>query len=223
VASKLKDKKSYLDTVSLWIIEDDNLFRNTMQTLLNNSEGMQCEHAFPSCEAALDVIEREYAPEVLLMDIGLPGMSGIEGVPKIKAISPATEVLMLTIHEEDDKVFQAICAGADGYLLKSSPGDDILRAVRDVLAGGSPMNAQIARRVLAMFADMAAPKGEYRLTAREKEILKLMTDGLQKKAMAEKLFVSYFTIDTHLKNIYAKLHVHSGTGAVAKVLKEKLL
>lgn len=217
------NKKSYLDTVSLWIIEDDTLFRTTMQTLLNNSEGMQCEHAFASCEAALDVIEREYAPEVLLMDIGLPGMSGIDGVKRIKAISPATEILMLTIHEEDDKVFRAICAGADGYLLKSSPGDEILRAVRDVLAGGSPMNAQIARKVLAMFSDMAAPKGDYGLTVREKEILRLMTDGLQKKAIAEKLFVSFFTIDTHLKNIYTKLHVHSGTGAVAKVLKEKLL
>jgi len=217
------ERKSYLDTVSLWIIEDDPLYRGTIQTLLNGSEGMQCEHAFPSCEAALDVIGREYSPEVILMDIGLPGISGIEGVRRIKAISPATEVLMLTIHEEDEKVFQAICAGADGYLLKSSPGTEILRAVRDALAGGSPMNAQIARRVLAMFSDMAAPRGDYGLTTREKEILGLMTDGLQKKAIAEKLFVSYFTIDTHLKNIYMKLHVHSGTGAVAKVLKEKLL
>ena len=157
------------------------------------------------------------------MDIGLQGMSGIEGAHRIKSISPATDLIMLTIHEEDQNVFKAICAGASGYLLKSSTSEEVIRAIKEVLHGGAPMNAQIARKVLDMFSKIAAPKGDYRLTEREKEILLLMTDGLTKKGIADKLFLSYFTVDTHLKNIYTKLHVHTRSGAVAKVLKENLL
>lgn len=212
-----------LDIITVWIIEDDDLYRESIYSLVSQTEGMRCERAFRSCEEALKILEKEYAPELVLMDIGLPGMSGIEGVKRIKAISPATDILMLTIHEEDEKVFNAICAGANGYLLKSSTSEEIIQAIKGVLGGGAPMNAQIARKVLDMFASIAAPKSDYGLTDREKEILGLMTDGLTKKVIADKLFVSYFTIDTHLKNIYAKLHVHSGRGAVAKVLKEHLL
>lgn len=213
-----------IDELSVWIIEDDELFRNTILSFLNQSPGIRCERAFSSCEEALKILEKEYAPEVMLMDIGLPGgMDGIEGVKRIKAISPATDIIMLTIHEEDDKVFKAICSGANGYLLKSSTSEEIITSIKEVLGGGAPMNAQIARKVLEMFASLAAPKSDYGLTDREREILRLMTDGLTKKVIAERLFVSYFTIDTHLKNIYAKLHVHSGRGAVAKVLKEHLL
>jgi len=212
-----------VDEISLWIIEDDGLFRNTILNLLNQTEGMRCEHAFPNCEEVLKLLEKEYAPEVVLMDIGLPGMDGIEGVKRIKSISPATDILMLTIHEEDEKVFRAICAGANGYLLKSSTSAEVIEAIKEVLRGGAPMNAQIARKVLDMFTNLAAPKHDYGLSDREKEILGLMTEGLTKKVIADKLFVSYFTIDTHLKNIYVKLHVHTGRGAVAKVLKEHLL
>jgi DNA-binding NarL/FixJ family response regulator len=214
---------SSIDEVSLWIIEDDELFRNTVVNLLDQTQGMRCEHGFANCEDALKLLEKEYAPEVVLMDIGLPGIDGIEGLKRIKSISPATDIIMLTIHTEDEKVFRAICAGANGYLLKSSTGEEIIAAVREVLGGGAPMNAQIARKVLDMFTAIAAPKSDYGLTDREKEILRLMTDGLTKKVIADKLFVSYFTIDTHLKNIYVKLHVHTGRGAVAKVLKEHLL
>ena len=209
--------------ITLWVVEDDDLFRNSLADLLNGTEGMRCEHALRSCEETFKLLEKEYAPEVVLMDIGLPGVSGIEGVKRIKAVSPATDLIMLTIHEEDQNVFNAICAGASGYLLKSSPSGEIIRAINEVLAGGAPMNAQIARKVLTMFAGIAAPKAEYGLTDREKEILKLTTDGLTKKAIAERLFLSYFTIDTHLKNIYTKLQVHSRGGAVAKALKENLL
>jgi DNA-binding NarL/FixJ family response regulator len=214
---------STTDEISLWLVEDDELFRNAIFNFLNQTPGMRCEHAFTSCEEVLKLLEKEYAPEVVLMDIGLPGMDGIEGLKRMKAISPATDIIMLTIHEEDENVFRAICSGANGYLLKSSTSEEIINAIKEVLGGGAPMNAQIARKVLTMFSALAAPKGDYGLTEREKEILQLMTDGLTKKVIADKLFVSYFTIDTHLKNIYAKLHVHSGRGAVAKVLKEHLL
>ena len=212
-----------IDVITLWIVEDDDLYRTAIADILNQTEGMRCEHALRSCEEMLKVMEKQCAPEVVLMDIGLPGLDGIQGVKRIKAVSPATDVLMLTIHEEDDKVFEAICAGANGYLLKSLGQDELLQAIRGVLAGGAPMNAQIASKVLHMFANLATPHGDYGLTAREKEILGLMTEGMTKKAIADRLFLSFFTIDTHLKNIYGKLHVHSGTGAVAKVLREKIL
>ena len=215
--------KEDINVISLWIVEDDDLFRKGLCDLLNHTEGMRCEHALRSCEDALTLLEKEYAPEVVLMDIGLPGISGIEGVQRIKIISPATDLIILTIHEEDQKVFRAICAGASGYLLKSATSEEIISAVREVIRGGAPMNAQIARKVLEMFSNIAAPKGDYRLTEREKEILGLMTEGLTKKGIADKLFLSFFTIDTHLKNIHTKLQVHTRSGAVAKVLKENLL
>ena len=211
------------DQIEVWLIEDDELYRNTISSLLNQSSGMRCERAFSSCEEALKLLEKEYAPVVVLMDIGLPGMDGIEGVKRIKSISPATDILMLTVFEEEEKIFKAICAGANGYLVKSSPGDEIVHAIQEVLDGGAPMNAQIARKVLDMFSGLAAPKNEYGLTEREKDILRLMTDGLTKKLIADKLFVSYHTIDTHFKNIYVKLQVHTRSGAVAKVLKEHLI
>jgi len=211
------------DQISLWIVEDDDLFRNTICSVINGTEDIRCEQSFSSCEDALKVLEKEYAPEVVLMDIGLPGMDGTEGVKHIKSISPATDIIILTIHEEDEKVFKAICSGANGYLLKSSTGEEIILAVKEVLGGGAPMNAQIARKVLTMFSKIAAPKGDYRLTEREKEILKLTTEGLTKQNIADKLFLSFYTIDTHLKNIYTKLQVHTRSGAVAKVLKENLL
>jgi DNA-binding NarL/FixJ family response regulator len=212
-----------VEKIGLWIIEDDPLFRESITALLNQTTGMRCEKSFSSCEAALKVLENEYAPEVVLMDIGLPGMDGIEGLKRIKAISPATDIIMLTIYAEDEKVFRAICAGANGYLLKSSSSEEVVGAIQEVLGGGAPMNAQIARRVLEMFHNLAAPKGNYGLTDREKEILRLMTDGLTKRMIADRLFVSFYTIETHLKNIYAKMHVHTSSGAVAKALKEHLL
>lgn len=215
--------KATPDQISLWIVEDDSLFRESVTGVINQSSDIRCEHGFGTCEDVLAFLEKEYAPEVVLMDIGLPGMSGIDGLKRMKGISPATDVIMLTIHEDDENVFKAICAGASGYLLKSSTAEEILEAVREVLGGGAPMNAQIARKVLTMFSKIAAPKGDYGLTEREKEILKLTTDGLTKKGIAERLFLSYYTIDTHLKNIYTKLQVHTRGGAVAKVLKENLL
>ncbi len=212
-----------LDKITIWLIEDNLRFRHTLAELINNAEGIQCTSSFDSCEEALAELQHSDAPRVILMDIGLPGMSGIEGVRRIKKVTPTTDVVILTVYDDDDKVFEAVCAGASGYLLKDASVDSILVAIREVAQGGAPMNAHIARRMINMFTGLAAPRGDYGLTDREREILHLLTDGLTKRQIADKLFLSFFTIDTHVRNIYAKLHVHSRSGVVAKVLKERLL
>jgi DNA-binding NarL/FixJ family response regulator len=195
--------------VSVWLVEDNALFRETAAELIDRTGEMRCTRAFPSCEDALAALAEGHAPQVVLLDIGLPGMSGLEGIGRIKAISPSTHVIMQTVYEDNDKILRAICAGASGYLLKTAPAEKIVEAIREVLAGGAPMNAQIARRVLTMFAGMAAPPpADYALTERERQILQLLVD---------------FTVDTHLKNIYAKLQVHSRSGAIAKALNERLV
>ena len=209
--------------ITLWVIEDNDTYRNAIAELVDSTEGMRCTHAFQSCERALKALEDEFAPEIILMDIGLPGMSGIEGLGRIKAISPSTELIMLTVFDDEKKIFEAICAGASGYLLKSAQPHEIIEAVHQVLVGGAPMDARIARKVLDMFSRLSLPTEEYGLTGREKEILRLIVDGLTAKGIAEKLFLSFRTIDTHVKNIYTKLHVHSRSGAVAKTFRERLL
>jgi DNA-binding NarL/FixJ family response regulator len=211
------------DAKELWVVEDDALYRKTISSLLHDVEGIHCDHAFGRCEDALHALDTEPAPDVILMDLGLPGMNGIEGTRKVREISPATRVIILTIHEDNEKIFDALCAGASGYLLKSSPPDEIERAMMEVLKGGAPINAQIARKMLAMFTHLAGPRNPSLLTQREREILKGMVDGLTKKQIAEQLILSYHTIDTHIKNIYAKLQVHTRGGAVAKALNDHLL
>jgi DNA-binding NarL/FixJ family response regulator len=182
-----------------------------------------CSLSFVKCEDAITALQKESPPQVILMDIGLPGMSGIEGVRRIRAISPATQIIMLTIYEDDANVFESLCAGAAGYLLKGGSTDKIIAAIKEVQAGGAPMNAQIAKRVLAMFTKIVSPQADYSITEREKEILNLLVSGKSQKQIADKLFLSPFTIATHMKNIYAKLHVHSRSEVVAKALKERLL
>jgi DNA-binding NarL/FixJ family response regulator len=150
-------------------------------------------------------------------------MSGVEGVKQFKAASPSTYLIMLTIHDDSTNVFNALCAGASGYLLKDSSPENAIEAIREVLAGGAPMNASIAHTVLELFTSLATPKSNYGLTDREREILKLMVNGFTKKKIAKQLFVSFHTVNTHLKNIYIKLQVHTLSGAVSKVYKENLL
>ena len=157
------------------------------------------------------------------MDLNLPGMSGIEGIEHINALVPTTDIIVLTIHKDSDRIFEALRRGATGYLLKNTPADQIREAIYEVRQGGAPINAQIARRVLNLFAELAGPLHHYGLTQREQEILGLMMDGLTKKEIAERLFLSFYTIDTHVKNIYAKLHVHSRTEAVMKARRERLI
>jgi DNA-binding NarL/FixJ family response regulator len=216
----VKADRKYLD---VWVIEDNDELRATLVEVIDSDAEMMCSLSFVRCEEALAALQKESPPQVMLMDIGLPGMSGIEGVRRIRAISPATQILMLTIYEDDANVFESLCAGAAGYLLKSGSTGQIITAIKEARDGGAPMNAQIAKKVLTMFTKIVAPHADYALTAREKEILNLLVSGKPLKQIADTLFLSPFTIATHMKNIYAKLHVHSRSEAVAKALKERLL
>ncbi len=209
--------------INIMIIEDDDTYRESLQAAINASENLVCPYACESCEEALEILEKDFAPEILLLDIKLPGISGIEGIPKFKAFSPATHIIMLTVFDDDDLIFNAVCRGAEGYLLKSSTPQQIRDSIQNVMCGGAAMTPTIAGKVLKMFTQYAEPKGEYDLTMREKEILQLLVDGLSKKHLADRLCISLYTVDTHLKNIYAKLHVHSQIDVIAKALKEHLL
>jgi DNA-binding NarL/FixJ family response regulator len=209
--------------MTIWLVEDNEPFRNNIHDLINAMPGLACVLAVASCEAALAHLETDVPPDVVLMDIGLPGLDGIEGMGRVKSIAPSIKVIMLTVFEDDEKIFQAICAGASGYLLKSAAPDRIMESLKEILTGGAPVNSHIARKMLDMFARMAAPKERYGITNTEKSILRFLVDGEPKKRIAHQLGVSFYTVDTHLRNIYTKLQVHSQTGAVAKVLKERLL
>jgi DNA-binding NarL/FixJ family response regulator len=211
------------DTIGVWVIEDDPGLRNGLRELIRTTAGMRCDHAFTRAEEALEAIKGKDPPEVMLVDIGLPGMSGIEGIRQMKMVSPGTEFIVLTIHEERESVFDAICAGATGYLVKNLPPEAILEKIREAARGGAPIDPLIARRVLEILSGAEPARGDYGLTEREMDVLTMMVQGMTRLDIAEKLFVSPATINTHSRNIYEKLHVHTRGSAVAKALKERLV
>lgn len=210
--------------ISIWLVEDNQHFRQTMQNMINQSQGMECNYAFDSCEAAIEELRTGEPPEVILLDIGLKGMNGVEGVKRFREISPATRVIMLTIHEDSNLVFDALCSGASGYLLKDSSPERVIDAVKEVVSGGAPINPQIARKVVEMFKQFNAPHADkYGLTEREKQVLGHLVNGLSKKQIAERLFISFHTVNTHIKNIYEKLQVNTQGSAISKAYKERLV
>jgi DNA-binding NarL/FixJ family response regulator len=212
------------EKIPVWLIEDHADFRHMVAWQINQIGDLHCARAFSNCEDALKALQREPAPQVILCDVGLPGMNGIDGISAIKSIVPAAHIIMLTVYDDHHKVFGAICAGASGYLLKDASEEAITAAIHEVLNGGAPMNPRVARLVLERFArENAAPRNSYGLSTREKQILELMVEGLIKKQIAEKLGVSHHTVNNQLRSIYDKLHVHTRGGAVAKALKERLL
>lgn len=210
------------ENIIVWIIEDNEYFRSTIEELLNSSEHFTCNAVFSNCEDALSALSKESPPDVILLDIGLPAMSGIEGIQHIKSFSPNSAIIMLTVHDDNENVFKSLTAGASGYILKTSSRERIIESIDEVMHGGAPMNGQIARKVLDIFKNLATPVKEYRLTERETEVLHLLIDGKTKRQIAESLYLSYHTIDNHIRNIYSKLHVHSRSAAVAKAVKAKL-
>ena len=208
---------------SAWIVEDNEQFRKQLAKMLNASGAFVCEHHFRACEPMLEALEEQSPPDLVLMDIGLPGMSGIDGIRRLKSVAPTTEVVVLTVFEDNENVVHAIAAGASGYLHKSAPLETIVDSLRSILVGGAPINPHIARKILSLFAASSAPPDDYGLTRREKELLKLLVEDIPLKQVADRLSVSIHTVNMHLRNIYSKLRVQSRSGAVAKALKERLL
>jgi DNA-binding NarL/FixJ family response regulator len=213
--------KSLTDVI---IIEDNELLRDSLKEAISKSGQISCKHSFGSGEAALDYIEKEeLVPDIILLDIGLPGMNGIEVIPELRKLTPSSKIIIITVHDDDENVFNAICAGASGYLLKDLSSDRIVASINEVMNGGAPMNSHIAKKVLSMFRDQNVKSNGYSLSEREKEILSLLVEGLSKKQIAEKIFLSHHTVDSHIRNIYAKLEVHSRSSAISKAIREKLL
>lgn len=208
----------------VWVVEDSVRYRETLTEMIERGDQFSCPRGFGDAESALDALgDGSDLPRLILMDLALPGMSGIECIRAIRQQNPAIPVVMLTVHQSNERIFEAVCAGASGYLLKSSPRDEIMGGIANVLEGGAAMDAQIARRVLEMFARMATPQADYGLSGRERQILQRLVDGLTKNDIAEELALSPHTIDGHVRNIYAKLHVNNRSSAVARALRENLL
>ena len=208
---------------SVWIVEDNEQFRKHLRRMLNSSGAFVCENDFRTCEPMLELIRESSPPDLVLMDIGLPAMNGIDGIRHTKALAPTTEVVVLTVFDDSANVVHAIAAGATGYLHKSSSMETIVESLKSILVGGAPINPHIARKVLELFAATSAPKEDYGLTKREKEILSLLVEDIPLKQVADRLSVSIHTVNMHLRNTYGKLQVQSRSGAVAKALKEHLL
>lgn len=200
------------------IIEDDPRIRQLMQLIVDGSPGFYCQQVFEDCESAIPALEKN-TPHLLLLDVDLPKMSGIEGISLIKKIAPDLNIVMLTVHEDDETVFDALCAGAVGYLIKGLPPDQLLLYLKEAYSGGSPMSSSIARKVVRHFH-----RGQNNpLSPRETEVLQLLCLGENYKTIAEKLFVSPNTIKAHIKKIYSKLHVNSRAEAVAKAIQKRIV
>jgi DNA-binding NarL/FixJ family response regulator len=210
--------------IKVAIFEDNKALRESLQQLVNNAENMYCTGAFPDANKLLRNMQSAN-PDVVMMDINMPGMSGIEAVQQIKEKYPQVQILMQTVFEENDKIFAAICAGASGYMLKKTAPQKMLEAIRETYNGGAPMTASVAVKVLQMFRSQSTPgKKEYiDLSEREKEILTLLVKGKSYKTIASECFISIDTVSTHVRHIYEKLHVHSKSEAVAKAINQKLI
>ncbi len=205
--------------ITVSIVDDDLKLRQSIETFINGTPGFTCATGYGSAEAALKGLP-EARPDVVLMDINLGGMNGIECVERLKAISPQMEILMLTVYEDTDQIFRALAAGANGYLLKRSSPTRLLQAIRDVHAGGSPMTSSIARKVVASFQKTGAPGADHpELSPREEAVLDGLARGLIYKQIADSLGISIDTIRTHIRHIYKKLQVRTRTEAVAKYLR----
>jgi DNA-binding NarL/FixJ family response regulator len=205
--------------INVSIVEDSDKFRETLARVLNRSEGFRCISHYPNAEDALKALPND-KPEVVLMDINLPGMNGVECVRQLKQLIPTIQVMMLTVYEDTENIFNALAAGATGYMLKRTSRDELLDAIREVHRGGSPMTTHIARKVVLSF-QRAAPAASptENLSPREQEVLDCLSKGFLYKEIAEKLNISYETVHTYIRRIYEKLQVRTRTEAVAKFLR----
>ncbi len=209
--------------VNVMLIEDQREVREGLAVLINGSPGFSCASTFRTMEEALAAIENR-PPDVILTDIGLPGMSGIEGIRLLKERYPNLPVVALTVYDDDEDIFDALCAGACGYLLKNVPPARLLESLKEVVSGGAPMSPEIARRVVNLFREFRTPeRAPHGLTQQEAELLRLMVEGHSYKTAAADLKISVSTVSFHLQNIYTKLQVHSKSEAVAKALRNRIV
>jgi DNA-binding NarL/FixJ family response regulator len=211
------------NALKVGIIEDQPKIREGLRSLIEGTEGYCCVGSFGSMEEALAKIDQEL-PNVLLVDIGLPGMSGIEGIRRLKDQHPGLAMLMLTVYDDDRRIFDALCAGACGYLLKKTPPARLLECLKEVVDGGAPMSPEVARRVVALFREIRPPvQADHQLTPHEIRILTLLVEGHNYKTAADELGVSINTIRFHMRSIYEKLQVHSKSEAVSKALRNRII
>jgi DNA-binding NarL/FixJ family response regulator len=211
--------------IKVAIYEDNRHLRETLELLLNSSEGFNCTGAYSDCQE-LETMLEIHPCDVVLMDIEMPGINGIEATRIIRKKFPSIQVLIQTAFFEDEYIFNAICGGASGYILKHTSPQGYLQAIKDVHGGGSPMTPEIARKVLELFKTNLEPPAasqDYHLTNQEIKVLQLLVTGKSYKLIAADLFVSVDTVKSHISNIYAKLHVHSATEAVSKALRDKIV
>ena len=211
--------------VCVWLVEDNATFASAVQRVVGGLDGMICPESFRSVEEAFAAMEKGGPPDVILLDVQLPGMDGITALSTFRKLAPKAQIIILTVFDDADKIFRAVCAGASGYILKSSGSGQIGEAIRQAVDGGAPMTPEVARKVLDSFSRLAPDSGgsDYNLTTRECDILRLMADGLVKKEIADSLGISIHTVSTHIQRVYEKLHVTTNTGAVAKALRERLI
>jgi DNA-binding NarL/FixJ family response regulator len=205
--------------ITVSIVEDNDKLRGTLARVLNRAEGFRCLSQYPTAEDALKDLPQN-RPDVVLMDINLPGMNGVECVRQLKPLIPQTQIVMLTVYEDTDNIFKALAAGATGYMLKRTPQAELLEAIREVQRGGSPMTTHIARKVVQSLqkSSDSTPASED-LSPREQEVLDCLAQGFLYKEIAEKLGISYETVHTYIRRIYEKLQVRTRTEAVAKFLR----
>lgn len=205
--------------IRVTIIEDQREIRDGLRTLIDGTPGYSSAGSYRSMEEALPRIAGDN-PDVILVDIGLPGMSGIEGIPRMSGLCPAARILVLSIYDDDERIFAALCAGASGYLLKKTPPTRLLESLKEAVNGGGPMSPEVANRVISLFRDFRPPQpASHELTPHETRLLKLLAEGHNYKTAAREFDVSVNTIAFHMKHIYEKLHVHSKSQAVAKALR----
>jgi DNA-binding NarL/FixJ family response regulator len=216
-------EQEWTKTIKTLIIEDQRELREGLQMLLKFTPGFECIGAFRTAEEGVARAKND-PPDVVLTDIGLPGMDGIEGTRRLKELYPQMVVLILSVHDDDERIFDALCAGACGYLLKRTPPTKLLENIREAVTGGAPMSPEVASKVIRLFREFRPPERvDYDLTPHEARILKLLVNGYNFTTAARKLGVSYNTVKFHMTNIYGKLQVHSKTDAVAKALQNRLL
>lgn len=209
--------------IKVAVFDDNKARRELLEMLLNSTAGMECTGAFEDCRNVIKNIMQNI-PDVVLMDIDMPHVNGIEGLQLIRKQFPQVKILMQTVFEDDDKIFAAICAGADGYILKKTPPAKLIDAITEVVSGGAPMTPTVARQVLQLFNNRNKKSAtDFNLTDREHEILSMLVQGLSYKMIADKCNVSYSTVNSHITHIYEKLHVKSGTEAVAKAIEQKIV